>query len=158
MSMFLNTHLKCEMFEREYNHNNDFKQDRTFQIKRLPDDIITIFISFDENFVFYSWHKKKKKYEEKDKIVEFNELKIVTEGQYYNWDPYLNYQKFINDPTMSADELIRNPGSVVFKIDREKGELVRYEVWGDGGGYVDKFKCKKINYFSLPKKKVDKKF
>ena len=50
MSMFLNTHLKCEMFEREYNHNNDLKQDRSYQIKSLPDDEVKIFLAFDEKF------------------------------------------------------------------------------------------------------------
>jgi hypothetical protein len=158
IDLFLKTHLKCEMFEREYNHNNDLKQDRSYQIKSLPDDEVKIFLAFDEKFVFYFWDDKKKNYELKDEIIEFNELRIKTEGQYYNWDEYLNYREFIKDKNMRYDDLIVNPGSYVFHIDREKGELIRYDIWRNGGGFKDKFNCKKISYFSLPKKKINKKF
>ena len=94
----------------------------------------------------------------KDEIIEYNKLRIKTEGQYYNWDEYLNYREFIKDKKMSVDDLIRNPGSYVFHIDREKGELIRYDIWRSGAGFKDKFNCKKISYFSLPKKKINKKF
>ena len=157
IKMALNTHLKCDMFEREYNHSNDLRYDRTFEIESLADK--TIFIAFDKNFVFYSWHKKKKTYEMKDKIIEYSELTIITEGQTYNFDTYLNYKEWYNSLGTSENiEGIPNPGSRVFKIDREEGQLVRYNIWRNGGGYIEKFKCKKINYFSLPKEKVNKKF
>ena len=125
---------------------------KTHKIDELPDDQITIFIAFDENFVFYSWHKKKKNYEKKDKIIEYNELKIVT-GQYSNFDVYLNTKEWLNDLSI---ERIPNPGSLRFIINREKGQLIRNVVWQWGGGYKDIFECKKINYFLLPKEKKEK--
>ena len=152
ISMVFKTHLKCDMIKREYNPNNDLRIDKTHKIDELPDDQITIFIAFDENFVFYSWHKKKKNYEKKDKIIEYNELKIVT-GQYSNFDVYLNTKEWLNDLSI---ERIPNPGSLRFIINREKGQLIRNVVWQWGGGYKDIFECKKINYFLLPKEKKEK--
>jgi hypothetical protein len=155
MSMFLNTHLKCEMFERTMYWSNDNSVDETYEIESLSDDENPIYISFDKNFVFYSWHKRKKIYELKDEIKEYSEIQIITEG-HYNFDRYMNFEKVLNNPDL---ELIRNPGSMVFQINRENGELVRYNIWsGAGAGTKDKFKCDKINYFSLPKEKVIKKF
>ena len=155
IGMVFNTHLKCEMIERTRYWDNKNYADETYTIKDLSEDENPLFISFDKNFVFYSWHKKKKIYELKDKIKKYNELEIVTEG-HYNFDEYMNYQEWLKNPNL---QLIENPGSIVFQINREEGKLVRYDIGSiKGAGTRDKFDCKKINYFSLPKDKVKTKF
>tara|TARA_Y100000816_G_C26033500_1_gene541119 strand:+ start:598 stop:1128 length:531 start_codon:yes stop_codon:yes gene_type:complete len=154
MRMFLNTHLKCDMIERTLYWSNSISVDKTHEIKELDEDYNPIFISFDKNHVFYSWNKKKKIYEEKDKIKIYDEFTIVTEG-HYNFDKYMNWEEANYD----IDKLIENPGSEVFNIDRETGKLIEYDIWAiDGAGRINVYMCKKINYLSLPKQKVDTKF
>ena len=155
IKMALNTHLKCDMTKRILYWSNPISVDKTNEIKNLLEEENPIFISFDENYVFYSWSKKKKTYEEKDKIKNYDELSIVTEG-HYNFDKYMNYDEALKDRSI---KLIENPGSKVFDINRETGELVEYDIWAiDGAGYKNTYMCKKINYLFLPKQKVDKKF
>ena len=151
----LNTHLKCDMKKRTLYWSNHNSVDETNKIKDISKDQNPIFISFDENYVFYSWHKKKKVYEKKDKIKIYDELRIVTEG-HRNFDKYMNWQKWYDG---KEKNLIENPGSEVFDINRETGELTEFDIWAiDGAGYKNVYICKKINYFSLPKQKVNKKF
>ena len=154
MSMFLNTHLKCDMIERTIYWSNSNSVDESDEIKELHEDYNPIFISFDKNHVFYSWNKKKKIYEEKDKIKNYDEFSIITEG-HYNFDKYMNWE----EAKYEIDKLIENPGSEVFNIDRETGKLIEYDIWAiDGAGRKNIYMCKKINYLSLPKQKVDTKF
>ena len=50
MSMFLNTHLKCDMIERTIYWSNSNSVDETDEIKELHEDYNPIFISFDKNW------------------------------------------------------------------------------------------------------------
>ena len=154
IKMALNTHLKCDMIERTLYWDNINRVDKTYEIKELDENSNPIFISFDRNYVFYSWNKKSKIYEKKDKIKNYDELSIVTEG-HYNFDQYMNWEEAKYEP----DKLIENPGSEVFDIDRETGKLIEYDIWAiKGAGYKNVYMCNKINYLFLPKQKFKKKF
>ena len=154
IKMALNTHLECNMTKRTLYWSNTNSVDNTYEIEDLHEDQNPIFISFDKNYVFYSWNKKKKIYEKKDKIKNYDELSIVTEG-HYNFDKYMNWE----EAKYEIDKLIENPGSEVFDINRETGKLTEYDIWAtDGAGFKNIYMCRKINYLSLPRQKVDKKF
>ncbi len=154
IKMALNTHLECNMTKRILYWSNTIRDDQTYDIENLHESKNPIFISFDKNYVFYSWNKKTKIYEKKDKIKNYDELSIVTEG-HYNFDKYMNWE----EANYEIDKLIENPGSEVFDINRETGELTEYDIWAiKGAGYKNVYMCNKINYLFLPKQKFKKKF